>query len=100
MTDLKITDTTARHEIIEFGYGWNIPIKQISAVTGLTPGSVKVIAHRLGCSKRGTKAMDYRRGFSIPAAVAKDYRDLVHRFKYTSREAAAVLGIIPKGVAA
>jgi len=42
----------ARNAFIVDAYSKNTPIKDICAATGLTYGSVKVIAHRLGCTKK------------------------------------------------
>jgi hypothetical protein len=90
----------ARNAFIVDAYSKNVPIKEICAVTGLTYGSVKVIAHRLGCTKKGQDWIDYRRGFSVPTQVADHYNDLVYGLKYKAHEAADLLGIPPLAGAA
>lgn len=82
-----------RNAVIVELYNRNVPIKDICAATGLTYGSLKVIASKLGCTKQGKERFDYRRGFSVPDHLQSDYDALVRKGHYRAHEAASMLGL-------
>lgn len=94
----KPEDVAARNAIIVEAYRKNMPISEICALTGMTRGSIKVRAHRLGCSKSGEEVYDYRRGFSVPEALKDEYRAL-KAMGFRAREVAKLLGISVGGSA-
>lgn len=86
-----------REDFIREAYAKNMSIADISKAIGMTIGSVKVTASRIGCSKKGTAATDYRRGFSVPAHLIADYTNLRRKGGYKARDAAVALGICEQG---
>lgn len=86
-----------REDFIREAYAKNMSIADISKAIGMTIGSVKATASRIGCSKKGTAATDYRRGFSVPAHLIEDYTNLRRKGGYKARDAAVALGICEQG---
>jgi hypothetical protein len=84
-----------RDAIIRDMYARNVPVRQIARTVGLTYGSLRVIACRLGCTKHGQAYIDYRRGFSVPEDKQIAYDELIYELQMTAQEAATALGIAP-----
>jgi hypothetical protein len=82
----------ALRQAIVDGYAANRPIAEIAAEHGSTPGSVKVLAQRLGVSRTPREAALARRS-RIPPEHAVDYAYLTRRKGFRSAEAKAMLGI-------
>lgn len=89
------TTKAERDAMIVDMYARNVPARQIAKTVGITYGSLKVIACRLGCTKQGQALIDYKRGFSVPADKQAEYDELVYSLHMTADEAAAALGIEP-----
>lgn len=82
-----------RHAAIVDMYARNVPPRQIAAAVGLTYGSLKVIACRLGCTKHGQALVDYKRGFSVPDDKQAEYNEMLYVLHMTADEAADALGL-------
>lgn len=90
----RAVKTERDSRIVEM-YARNVPVRQIAQEVGLTYGSLRVIAHRLGCTKHGREYLDYRRGFMIPEDKQGQYKQLVYNMGFKATEAAAILDIEP-----
>lgn len=73
----------SRHDIIRHGYRIGAPTKVIAGLCGSTPGSVKVIAHRLGL----------RHASRIPDDKRTDYRFFTQRKRLPPWFVRELLGI-------
>ena len=95
-TRCRLTTTKAeRDAMIVAMYASNVPMREIARTVGVTYGSLKVIACRLGCTKHGQALVDYKRGFAVPDDKLTAYNELVYELQITADEAAAALGIKP-----
>lgn len=93
-TRRRLTTTKAeRDAMIVAMYASNVPMREIARTVGVTYGSLKVIACRLGCTKHGQAYIDYRRGFAVPADKLTAYNELVYGGHLTADEAATALGL-------
>lgn len=85
-------NTASRNEFIIEAYSLDVSIAMIAKVTGMTYGSVKVTASRLGCTRSGKVAADFRRGFVIPPERREEYKKL-ETYGYSSADRAKMMGI-------
>lgn len=84
-------DKIERDAMIVAMYDSNVPMREIARAVGVTYGSLRVMACRLGCTKHGQAYIDYRRGFAVPDDKLTAYNELVR--KVTADEAATALGL-------
>lgn len=93
-TRRRLTTTKAeRDAMIVTMYNSNVPMREIARTVGVTYGSLKVLACRLGCTKHGQALVDYKRGFSVPDDKQAEYDKLVYGVHLTADEAATALGL-------
>lgn len=83
-----------RRAIVD-GYAAGRSPAAIALEHGSTAASVIVMAVRLGVSRRPAAAAIQRRGFVVPPELAADYRLLMRVGRYSAREAARQLGLLP-----
>lgn len=74
-------------EIIRAGYAASMPVSEIARQAGSTPGSVRVIAHKMGI-RHGSFISE-----RIPAEHQDDYRHLLRRKHFHAAAALRVLGL-------
>lgn len=74
-------------DIIRSGYAAGAPVAEIARQCRSTPGSVKVIAHKMKL-RHPAKAH-----LIVPPALMSDFRVLLDIGKYRAREAVSILGL-------
>jgi hypothetical protein len=74
-------------DIIRAGYAAGKSVADIARECDSTPGSVRVIAHKMGLRH------PYMVARNIPRRLLADYRTLVSLGRYAAPEAAAILGV-------
>ncbi len=87
---------SALRQAIVDAYANHTPLAEVAAQQGSTVGSIKVLACRMGLSRRPQKAADLRaaRKARVPAHLAADYR-IIRRKNFSIAEARAMLGLAP-----
>lgn len=75
-----------RRAIIEQGYQVGLPVSEIAAMIGSTPGSVRVIAHKMGIKHPGPLPRQ------LPPGRVDDYRFLTRQKRIPAAEAKQILG--------
>lgn len=80
-----------RQAIVD-GYANHLTPTEIATQQDSTSASVRVLACRLGVSRRPAQAVIERRGFAIPAHLEADYANL-QRKHYTTAEIGGILGL-------
>ena len=86
-------DKAERDAMIVAMYASNVPMREIARAVGVTYGSLRVMACRLGCTKHGQALVDYKRGFAVPDDKLTAYNELVYELQMTADEAATALGL-------
>jgi len=91
----KPRNEVLRQAIVD-AYANHTPLAEIAIQQGSTVGSIKVLACRMGLSRRPQKAADLRaaRKARVPAHLAADYR-IIRRKNFSIAEARAMLGLAP-----
>lgn len=74
-------------EIIRAGYAAGTPVKAIAEECGSTPGSVRVVARKMGIRHRRCLVV------RVPAHLHGDWQNMVRRKKIPAARVARMLGL-------